>query len=150
MNCDMCGKKGELYAVLVEGTELNLCSNCSKFGNVLKKIIKEEPRKKKRKTTEKPEEPVISQLIVGDYAEKIRKSREKLGLNQKDFAKKISEKESLLSAFETGKIEPSLKAAQKLEKLLKIKLIEEVEEKKEKISQTKSEEFTIGDFIKIK
>ena len=90
------------------------------------------------------------EVIVEDYAEKIRKAREKLGLKQKDFAKKISERASLVHNFETGKIEPSLKIAQKLEKMLKIKLIEEIEEKPEKIQKTKSEEFTVGDFIKVK
>lgn len=146
----MCGKEAEIYLALIEGTELNVCSSCAKFGKILKKVVKEEPKKKKEKIIEKPEEPEIIEVIVEDYAVKIRNAREKLGLKQKDFARKISEKESLLSAFETGKIEPSLKIARKLEKLLRIKLIEEVEEKKEEVEKVKREEVTIGDLIKIK
>lgn len=147
----MCGKKTDLYAAIIEGTELNVCINCAKFGKILREVKKPEPiKRKKEKVTEKPEEPKIVEVIVEDYAEKIRKAREKLGLKQKDFAKKISERASLVHNFETGKIEPSLKIAQKLEKLLKIKLIEEVEEKKEKATKAKSEEFTVGDFIKVK
>lgn len=147
----MCGKEAELYAALVEGTELSVCGNCCKFGKILRKIKIEEPKKKKKdKPIKKPEEPVIVQAIVEDYAQMIRKAREKLCLNQKDFARKISEKESLVHNFETGKIEPSLKIALKLEKMLGIKLIEEVEETEEKTSKIKPEGFTIGDIIKSK
>jgi len=147
----MCGKETDLYATIIEETELNVCSNCSKFGKVLREVKKPEPiKKKKEKIVVKQEEPEIIQVVVEDYAERLRKAREKLGLKQKDFAKKISERASLLHNFETGKIEPTLKIAQKLEKLLKIKLIEEIEEKPEKLQKTKSEEFTVGDFIKVK
>lgn len=148
----MCGKSGDIHVALVEGTELNVCDNCARFGKILRKVEIEEQHKKKKKEKiiKAQEEPVIIEAIIEDYAQRIRKAREKLGLKQKDFARKISEKESLVSAFETGKIEPSLKMAQKLEKMLGIKLIEEVEEKKEKTEQIKSEEFTIGDFIKTK
>jgi len=147
----MCGKETDLYSTIIEGTELNVCGNCAKFGKVLREVKKPGPiKKKKEKIIEIQEEPQIVQVIVEDFAKKIRKAREKLGLKQKDFAKKISERASLLHNFETGKIEPTLKMAQKLEKLLKIKLIEEIEEKPEKLQKAKSEELTIGDFIKVK
>ena len=59
MQCDLCGKEDELYLALIEGTELNVCKNCSKFGKIIKKIIretkeiKEKEVKKKKKSCQK-------------------------------------------------------------------------------------------------
>ena len=96
-----------------------------------------------------PEEEKIS-LLVDDYPQIIKKSRESIGLTQKDFANKINEKESVIHKIETGTLEPSLELAKKLEKFLKIKLIEEHEESHEKFKKSKEEGFTLGDFIHVK
>ena len=94
----------------------------------------------------------IVDIIVSDYAKRIRQAREKLGLTQKDFAMKISEKESVLHKLETGAIEPSIETAKKLEKTLKIKLVEQREEENEVVQAGKKEAegFTIGDMLKKK
>ena len=34
--CEMCGKETKLFTTLVEGTELNICQPCSKFGKILR------------------------------------------------------------------------------------------------------------------
>ena len=95
-----------------------------------------------------PEKEII-QKIVDDFAEKIRIKREKLGLKQEDFAKSISEKESVIHKLETGEFHPSLELAEKLEKILKIKLIEEYEEEYQ--PQTKTDlTTTIGDLVQIR
>lgn len=152
MNCDMCGKEAELYLVEVEGTKLNVCSKCSKFGTVIKKIVIKKPKKEKEKKVKiikLPKKEVI-QIIVPGYAEIIKKKRERLGLKQKDFAKMISEKESLLRKTEKGIMEPSIALARKLEKFLKIKLVEEHEEVRGEKKEVKGEELTIGDLAKVK
>ena len=46
MNCDMCGKSGDIHVALVEGTELNVCDNCARFGKILRKVEIEEQHKK--------------------------------------------------------------------------------------------------------
>jgi len=153
MNCDMCGKgTDEVYAALVEGTEMHLCNGCSKYGKVLRGI-KQQPKKEKKPKiiVQKPEEPEIIQSIVEDYSLIIKRAREKMKLSQKDFAKMLSEKESLIHNLETGKMEPSIKTAQKLEKSLGVKLIEEIEERKGADSGRKGNPggFTIGDMIKL-
>ena len=86
-----------------------------------------------------------------DFAKKIRKKREQLGMKQEEFAKKIAERESVVHKLETGEFTPSLKLAIKLEKRLNLKLIEELEEEKQKIKLgTESAELTIGDMLKLK
>ncbi len=152
MQCDLCGAKTEnLFRAIVEGTELNVCKDCAKYGKVIeKKPIK--PVVEKKEYVKKPieSEKEVIQVIVPDFAQRIKKKRESLGLKQKEFAKKISEKESLIHNIETESFKPSIILARKLEKFLKIKLVEEYEEEHKKSSETKPDEFTIGDLIKIK
>jgi putative transcription factor len=143
----MCGSGGELYTANVEGAELTVCENCKKFGGVITKI-----RQAHLPTTKTPvvaEEEKI-QIIVDDYFEKIRKRRADLGLRQKELAKKINEKESVIQKIESGHFEPSLELAKKIERFLKITIVEEYKENFEAQKASKTDNFTIGDFIKIK
>lgn len=148
----MCGAETKLFKAIIEDAEMNVCRDCSKFGKVIGEIKEKKYEKVKKVGKTKKEGPDIEimQVIVEDYADKIKKAREKLGLKQKDFAKKINEKESLIHKIETGHFEPNINLARKLEKFLKIKLIEQHEEVHTKISESKSDKFTIGDLIKIK
>lgn len=151
MQCDMCGKKGTVYTTLIEDTEMDVCKECSKYGKVIKKV--ETPIKEvKLKKEKKPEGPEIEtlQIIVDNYAEIIRKKREQLGLKQKEFAKMLSEKESLIHKLETGSFEPSAEMARKFEKILKIKLVEEYQEIHKKVKAEKGEGFTLGDIAKVR
>jgi putative transcription factor len=144
----MCGAQAKLFRAMIEGTQMDVCRDCSKFGKVIAEV-KEEPKKEKPKKEEVPARELI-QVIVEDYAEKIKKGREKLGLKQEEFARKLNEKESLIQKIETGSFEPSISLARKLEKILKIRLVEQHEEVRQKGTATKDETFTIGDFIKVK
>jgi len=157
MQCDLCGTEGELFLAEVEGTRLNVCKRCSDFGKIIRRVKSEIEVKKEKEADVKKikkilfQEPEINETIVVDYAKRIKDAREKLGLKQEDFAKKVNEKESLVHHIETGKFEPSIGLARKLEKFLKIKLVEEYKEEKEPLSaKTKSDDYTIGDVIKIK
>lgn len=147
VTCDMCGKQA-VYRASVEGAELNVCENCVKYGKVIREV-KPEPKVRFVKKEAKVEpEPI--QVIVPNYAELVRQAREKKGLKQKQLAKTISEKESLIHKLETGKYEPSIKIAEKLERFLKIKLIQELDDNIEVPAAKKSEGYTIGDLIKVK
>ena len=148
MMCDMCGKTAELFRTEVEGTILQVCSECAKFGKVISRVRPIEVKKKK--IEEKFREQGVMELIVEDYARKIKGGREKLKLKQVEFAKKISEKESLIQHIESGKSKPSIQLAGKLERFLRIRLIEEYVEKESNKSKVSSKEVTIGDIIKIK
>ena len=144
----MCGSQGQLFKTIIEGAELNVCHECSKFGKVIK-IVKLEPEIKRKEKTKTPEEEVI-EVFVEDFAEKIKKKREELGLTQKEFAKKINEKESVIHKLESGNFEPTLGLGKKLENILKIKLIEEHEEGYKIEKKQKGDTLTLGDLIKIK
>ncbi len=144
MICELCGKQAELVNAIIEGTEMSVCSECSKFGRVIKK-----PVSVKKFVPKRPEKEII-QVIVPDYAKVIKYSRERKNLTQKDFARLISEKESVVHNLEIGKHEPSINLARKLEKILGINLVEEHEEATGKRDISKSEGFTIGDFVKFK
>lgn len=148
MFCDMCGQEGNLFKVSIEDSELNLCRNCSRFGKIIAPIKAEQPVKKvKKETIPKEPEKEIIQIIVEDYADRIRNAREKMGLKQEDFAKLINEKQNLIHNIEIGKFKPGIDLAKKLERFLKIKLVEEYEEQHKKIKKPKGDKFTIGDFL---
>lgn len=147
INCDLCGKTEErLNRAIIEDVELNVCSTCSKFGKVLA------PKNVTLKETIKRVEPKEEKFeaLIENYSDIIKRKREAIGLTQKDFANKINEKEITIHKIETGTLTPPLSLARKLEKILSIKLIEECLEKQEAFKRTKTEGFTLGDFIKIK
>ncbi|MBN2368719.1 TIGR00270 family protein [Candidatus Woesearchaeota archaeon] len=145
-NCEMCGSEGPVLLSLIEGVELNVCKNCSAFG----KIIRRRKAVSKKETISKPQkEREIIQVITEDYSFLIRNKREKLGLKQKEFAKFLAEKESLIHKMESGSYIPSLDLARKIERQLGITLVEQKEVQPQSL-KTKSSAFTIGDVIKVK
>ena len=152
-SCDMCGKQGELYRAEIEGTQMNVCRLCAKYGKVIKRVVPERYEKKKKqpekKGNDEPKAEII-QVIRKGYGERIRQQREKMGLKQEELAKKISEKLSLIHKMESERFEPSITLARKLEHFLRIKLVEEQELKKEPHQISTHDQFTVGDFIKIK
>jgi len=149
-NCEICGQDTDLLQAEIEGMEMSVCSKCTQFGQIKKRPqIKEQIAQRTfKKSTRSEPHLEMTETIVSDYAQKIRKAREKLGLKQEDFAKRINEKESLLHKMETGSFEPNISLAKKLQKLLNIKLIEKIEEKRLTPSKISSEGLTIGDLIK--
>lgn len=153
INCDMCGKEAKLFKTDVEGSILNLCKECSKFGKVISVLKEEKEVKKKVKKeikTGQPKEEEFILTIVPDYGGIIKKKREQWGIKQEDFAKKINEKKALIHKIETNQFEPSITLTRKIERFLHIKLIEHQELKLGRVDKTKGEHFTIGDFVKIK
>ncbi|MBW2970591.1 multiprotein bridging factor aMBF1 [Candidatus Woesearchaeota archaeon] len=159
MQCEMCGSKEAAYETSVEGAVLNLCENCSKYGKVVNRIAMQPVHSKKTKL--KPKQPTATSysvptqdevvfVITPGYARMIKKKRESLGLKQSEMAKRLNERESLLSKIESSAMEPSIKLARKLENFLKIKLIEEHKEEKRAFDKVKSGITTIGDMIKIR
>ena len=158
MLCEMCNSKEACCRALVEGAELSVCRGCGRFGRVLKEIKIEIPARKARQAAvAKPQtvlkkEKEIIETIVADFSQRIRKARERLGLTQDEFARKISERESVVHKLETGAMEPDIEMARKLERLLKIKLVEQRESGSEEgiAEQPRGSGggLTLGDYLK--
>ncbi len=153
MQCDMCGRESSLVVALVEGTRLQVCKNCARYGKVLRKAGKpgsQGIRKTQYNARKKAQEPQL--FIVSAYSKLIKGSREAKDMNQEEFAKKLNEKVSVIHALESGKSRPSIPLAKKLEKMLNIKLIEEYDENETPsfAKDTPKGSLTIGDLIKVK
>ena len=160
MRCDLCGKEENLVKALIEGTELNVCSKCASFGQILKQT----PHKRlnnhesstsipisKHPITMDIGTPKFVEFIKDDINFLIKRKREKLGLKQEELAKKMAVKESVIHNIESGHFMPSISLAKKIGKFLRIELIEVVkDEKVEKPSNLDGRKITLGDLIKIK
>ncbi|HJX05926.1 MAG TPA: multiprotein bridging factor aMBF1 [Candidatus Nanoarchaeia archaeon] len=163
--CDMCSSDEIVYKIELEGTMLNVCEKCSSFGRVIGRIKQAEPVKAKKKQGRiaqaasegmlKPKKTTETvQLVVSNYSDIIKRGRERLGLKQEEFAKKLNEKESVIHKLESGQIKPNIDLARKLERFLKVALVEEVEiEGGEGVSDARkgaTDNLTIGDMINIR
>ena len=80
-NCEICGEERVLVKAIIEGTLLDVCENCAKFGNIIVvKQIKEEEKPVKKVTNE------LINVINPEYPKLIKNAREKLNLKQKDLS----------------------------------------------------------------
>ena len=151
----MCGKVEEnLSRTMIEGVELDVCGQCSKFGKVIAPVKRYSPKEQHKMIQishpRAPKEEKI-ELLAENYPELVKKKRESMGLSQKDFALRINEKESTLHNIETGHFEPSMEMTRKLEKALGIKLIEMHDDEPLAAERKKKEGgFTLGDFIRVR
>jgi len=152
--CDLCGAEGELFLVEVEGSRVSACKNCARLGRVIGRSSQGNARVQ---TTSLYRDPVPEaeqqKYIVAGYGDIIHSEREKRGLSQRDFAMKLTIKESLLQKIEANGFEPSIELAQKLEKLLGIKLVQvflgDTPQKGSKGASPRSA-LTIGDILQLK
>ena len=140
MICEICGKEvPKVTTALVEGTLINVCQKCLKFGREIqlprKPImdISTEPDIKSYGTVTlkpRPEKNILDEIatseknLVDDYHIRIRNARNMCGLNQEQLAQRVGEKKSVIAKLETKSLRPDDKLARKLEKLLNIKLYE--------------------------
>jgi len=166
MRCEICGQpieEGKSKKTKIDGSVMEVCPECSKFGVVQKqapkpKFVSSRGKKpgnevKQPTRTRRPmyslDEP--TEELVEDYPSIIRNAREKKGLSREELGEKIYEKLSVINRIESGKMDPDLKLAKKLERTLNITLLE-------KISDMDLEDFrnrtsggpTLGDIVKIK
>jgi len=155
MDCEICGEhiKGEAMTIEIDGTILNVCSKCSKHGK--KVFTKRDVSNKKpsgRKTTFKTTKNVIeiNEEVVPNYNEIIRREREARGWDQKDLAKKINEKESIIKKIERGDIGLDDVVREKLEKLFKIKLTEPIKDVHTHKDDKIKKDLTLGDVVDIR
>ena len=145
-SCELCGASGNIVRVLVESVEVRVCLSCARYGKVLSSLPSSavHPQKPAKHAASEP-----LQVIVPDFAARIKSSREKLGMSQEGLARLLNEKKTIIHYLEVGKIAPSMPLARKLESLLKIKIIHDYQESRAPQPQNTSS-FTLGDFIRVK
>ena len=125
--CEMCGKSGAEYVVLVEGAKLAVCQNCSTMGQIIKKPDYHPEGKKGESMPSQVFRGAKTELeLIEEFGKKIRGAREANGMQLSVLADAINEKESYLKRIENENTRPDEKTAKKLEHELGIKLFEEV------------------------
>lgn len=158
-SCEMCGKElPSLRRALVEGTTMNVCGNCVKFG-VEQAGAQNEVTGRSRTTAALEQRAVRSrprdiyanapEELVEDYGERVRTARQKLGLSIEDLGRQLNEKQTELAKVESGTYHPTDVLVRKLERALNIKLMEKPEAPAGMGGpKPKSGPLTLGDIIK--
>jgi putative transcription factor len=156
--CEICGKQTTmLRVVLVEGSELNACPDCAKFGverspkpkaTSAPVHISEAMERREKRTQTRDVLQDGAEELVADFHIRIRKAREKLLWTPEDLGKKINEKKSVILKLEAGQMRPDDSLIRKLERMLNIKL----KERPTLASAPRSavqRGLTLGDFIRV-
>lgn len=167
MNCEICGKpiEGKPIRTKIDGSVLEVCRECSKFGRVQKdtplerkfvsrnkkgKPQNNRPQSNKQNVQRRRREEPMDELVE-DYNVIIRKARESKGWTREELGAKIYEKVSVINRIESGKMEPDIKLAKKFEKTLNITLIEKYDDMDlESFKSSASGPNTLGSVVKIK
>ena len=162
MVCEMCGKDGPTRPVFIEGTRINVCISCARFGDECKTqgkgaapaasptIIEERLQRRERRMQTKDVYAMQSGELVDDYGGVIRNARMKKGLDQEQFAASISEKRGIIAKIEANDLIPDDKLIKKIEKALDIRLTETVQVGGEISAKGGSGKMTLENFIKKK
>lgn len=159
MICEMCGKDvPQTRAVIVEGTKLNVCPGCAKFGEdyraqtsgapVSQTVIDQRLERRERRMKSKDiYAGTTSVELIDDYGGAIRAAREARGMDLEQFAASIQEKKGLLAKVEANNQIPDDKLIKKIEKALDIKLMEAVQSGTT-VGGPRSDKMTLANFIK--
>ncbi len=140
MICEMCGRDvPQTRTVIVEGSRLNVCPACARFGEdfkastsggapVTQSVIEERLEKREKRMRSKDIYAGTTSIeLVDDYGGVIRAAREAKGLDQEKFAASILEKKGTIAKIESNSLIPDDKIIKKIEKALGIKLTETVQ-----------------------
>lgn len=162
MICEMCGKDvPQTREVIVDGARLSVCASCSKFGEmsgsssasrpgapVTQSVIDQRLERRERRMQSRDIYAGTTTVeIVDDYGGVIRRAREARGMDQKEFANLIQEKQGILAKVESNSLIPDDKLVRKIEKALDIKLTEAVQAGGT-VGGGRSDKMTLGNFIR--
>ena len=166
MECEICGKpiEGKPIRTKIDGSVLEVCKECSKYGRVqrdtplerqfVSRNKKGNPQKKNKPQSKqnlqrmRRDEPMDE--LVEDFNIIVRKARESRGWTREELGAKIYEKVSVINRIESGKMEPDVKLAKKLEKTLNITLIEKYDDMDlDAFKSAASGPNTLGSIVKI-
>ena len=159
MRCEVCGAeiRGEPYYRVIEGGRMTVCGRCAKFSDKEWDPRKPmaQPRRRSAAARTQPRrrtdiEIAESTELVENYGSLIRRTRQRKGLTVEDFAKKLSEKESVIKKLEKEQLNPTMALIRKVERELGVTLIEEAEVGTGTVLTRPIGPRTLGDMIKLK
>lgn len=154
MQCELCGtNKGGFSQAIIEGSLLEVCHRCARFGAVIEKHADDEPEQP-RQAYQSYHYSEPAEHIAPDYPSKIKQAREKKKLSQEELANAVAEKISIIQKIESGSLTPPVKLCKKLEQFLQVKLIlqQPMQHPKEEKKQLdlRNQKLTIGDLLSFK
>ena len=122
--CTLCGKNVDaLNKIELEGTIVEVCADCIKFGRAVEtKLYK--PIAKKIQLAKFTEPTENNTELAADYGTRVKKAREARTLTHAEFAQAINERESVIKRIEGQTMMPDDMLARKIEQFLEIKLKE--------------------------
>ncbi|MFB6244919.1 MAG: multiprotein bridging factor aMBF1 [Candidatus Nanohaloarchaea archaeon] len=111
-SCELCGEdQDSLTKIKTEGTKLKVCEDCSDVG----KSVQSSSKTMKRSSRSSGRSSGGSgKTLAPDYGDRIKKAREREGLEQSELAENVNEKESRISKIERKKLKPDDKLGKKL------------------------------------
>lgn len=161
MLCEMCGKDvPSTRTVIVEGSRLNVCPNCARFGEdyraqssggapVTHTVIEERLERREKRMKSKDIYAGTSTVeLIDDYGGAIRDARTAKGMDQKQFAESIQERQGTIAKIESNNLVPDEKLIKKIEKALGIKLTEVVQGGGKVGGGNGNDRMTLGNFIR--
>lgn len=117
--CEMCGiQTDNLINVKTVGSEIKVCSKCSRMGKTLehKGPVSHSFYKNSKKED-------VSFEVISNYQSLINSTLAKKNLTIHHLANTLNIKESTLNKILTGKFAPEISIARKIENFLDIKLV---------------------------
>ena len=159
MLCEVCGAEvPRTKAISLEGTVLNACPNCARFGRetaapavqspAASSVVSRRLEARRRRMTEKDlyAQAGEEELAV-DYDARIRRAREARGWKQTDLGLKINERATVIAKLEAATMVPSENLIRRLERALDIKLKEKVPPSTMKRASANRDGMTLGDLL---
>jgi len=139
MLCEMCGEDvPATTATRVEGSTLQLCPNCSKFGVVIAPPVVpagSAPAVERGGSGVRPmvrtnrgvaERDLYAEIpemeLAADWGKRIRVAREALTWTPEELGKRLNEKKSVILKMEAGSFRPPDGMIRKVEHLLRVRL----------------------------
>ena len=129
MRCEVCGTEimGQPYYRIIESGRMTVCARCARFGTADWDPNRAQMRPRSRPAPRRPRSEVEAAEtleLVEDYGEKIRKARQRMRLTVEDFARMISEKESVVKKLEREELNPDGKLVRKIRNALNVDILE--------------------------
>jgi len=165
LSCDICGEeiRGRPLRVIIEGAIVVTCPRCGRLGKPYIEPPKPRlsppvhvarpaarPGARARATQPISREALGELEVTEEYAARIRRAREKIGLTQEDLATRVKEKLSIIQKIESGKMTPNMKLCSELEHFLRIELLVPSVEAPVATPPPRSANLTLGDIVKVK